>query len=112
MHLKKLKNVIVKGLGGFNYGELFIEVYVDGHLVNDPKEFNCYVDEATGQIVYDYTEEKQLKFNEMISLLGNMRLDNTKFGESTYETKKLVIPCKGKNFTVKIYGESSDYISL
>lgn len=112
MHLKKLKNVIVKGLGGFNYGELFIEVYVDGHLVNDPKEFSCYVDETTGQIVYDYTEEKQLKFNEMISLLGNMRLDNTKFGESTYETKKLVIPCKGKNFTVKIYGESSDYISI
>lgn len=112
MHIKKLKNVIIKGLGGFNYGEFFIEVYVDGHLVNDPKVFDCYIDESTGQIVYDYTEEKQLKFNEMVSLLGNMRLDNTKLGESTYETKKLVIPCKGKNFTIKIYGESDDYLSI
>lgn len=112
MHLKKLKHVFVKGLGGFNYNELFFELYVDGHLQNDPKVFNCYIDEFTNQVVYDYTEVKELTFNEMSSLLGNMRLGKTKLGESDYETRKLIIPGKGKNFTIKIYGESSDSLSI
>lgn len=112
MHIKKLKNIHVKGLGGFNYSEFFFEVYSDGHLVNDPKTYNCYIDEVTGQVIYDFTETKQLTFNEMISLLGNMRLSKTRFGESTYETRKIIVPGKGKNFTIKIYGESSDYLSI
>ena len=114
MHIKKLKNLHIKGLGGFNYSEFFLEVYSDGHLLNDPKSYNCYVDENTGQVVYDYTENKQLTFNEMVSLLGNMRLGKTKLGESTYETRKILLPGtgKGKNFTIKMYGESDDFLSI
>ena len=112
MHSKKLKHIYVKGLGGYNFDEFFFELYADGHLVNDPKEYSCYVDETTNQIVYDYDIIKELNFTEKISLLGNMRLNKTKLGESTYETRKLVIPTRGKNFTIKIYGESSDYLSI
>ena len=112
MHNKKLKNIFVKGLGGYNYKEFFCEVYVDGHLVNDPYIYNYSIDEETGQVIYDYSETKQLSFDEKVSLLGSMRLDRTKLGESSYQTKKLIIPCKGKNFSIKIYGMSSDYLSI
>lgn len=112
VHSKKLKNVFVKGLGGYNYNEFFFEVYSDGHLINSPRVYNCYIDEVTDQVVYDYTDVKELSFDEMISLLGNIRLGYTKFGESTYETKKMIIPCTGKNFTIKIYGESSDHLAI
>lgn len=112
MHAKKLKNVFIKGLGGYKADNFFCEIYSDGHIINDPKVFNCYLDDVTKQIVYDYTENKQLSFNEMESLLGNMRLGKTKLGESAYETRKLVIPARGKNFTVKIYGESDDHLSI
>lgn len=111
-HNKKLKNIFVKGLGGYNYNEFFFEVYSDGHLVNSPRIYDCYVDEITNQVVYDYTENKELSFNEMVSLLGNIRLGHTKLGESTYETKKIVVPCSGKNFTIKMYGESSDHLAI
>lgn len=112
LHKKKLKNIFVKGLGGYSYKEFFCELYTDGHRVNDPYNYRYYIDEATGQVVYDYTENKDLSFDEKISLLGNMRLDKTKLGESTYQTKKLIIPSKGKNFALKIYGMSSDYLSI
>ena len=112
IHNKKLKNIFVKGLGGYQYKEFFCEVYVDGHLVNDPYKYNYTIEEETGTVIYDYTEIKNLSFDEKISLLGNMRLDKTKLGESTYQTKKLIIPCKGKNFSLKIYGMSSDYLSI
>ena len=112
MHNKKLKHVFVKGLGGYNYNEMYFELYVDGHLVNDPKVFNCYIDEFTKQVVYDYTSNKALSFNEMASILGNMRLGTTKLGQTDYETKKLIVPSKGKNFAIKIYGESSDSLSI
>ena len=112
MHSKKLKNIFIKGLGGYKADNFFCEIYSDGHIVNDPKIFNCYIDEVSKQIVYDYTENRQLSFNEMESLLGNMRLGKTKLGESAYETRKLVIPARGKNFTIKIYGESDDHLSI
>lgn len=112
MHSKKLKHIFVKGLGGYNFDEFFFEVYADGHLVNDPKVYDCYIDEVTNQIVYDYDLVKELNFTEKISLLGNIRLNKTKLGESTYETRKLIVPARGKNFTIKIYGESSDYLSI
>lgn len=112
IHNKKLKHIFIKGLGGYSYKEFFCEVYVDGHLVNDPLKYRYYIDDTTGQVVYDYTENRDLSFDEKISLLGNMRLDRTKLGESSYQTKKLVIPCKGKNFSLKIYGMSSDYLSI
>ena len=112
IHNKKLKNIFVKGLGGYAYKEFFCEVYVDGHLVNDPLKYRYYIDDTTGQVVYDYSEDRELSFDEKISLLGNMRLDRTKLGESSYQTKKLIIPCKGKNFSLKIYGTSSDYLSI
>ena len=112
IHNKKLKNIFIKGLGGYAYKEFFCEVYVDGHLVNDPLKYRYYIDDTTGQVVYDYSEDRELSFDEKISLLGNMRLDRTKLGESSYQTKKLVIPCKGKNFSLKIYGMSSDYLSI
>jgi len=112
LHKKKLKNIFVKGLGGYSYKEFFCELYVDGHRVNDPYNYRYSIDETTGQVIYDYTENKDLSFDEKISLLGNMRLDKTKLGESTYQTKKLIIPSKGKNFALKIYGMSSDYLSI
>lgn len=112
MHVKKLKNIFVKGLGGYSYNDFFFEVYSDGYLVNDPRKYNCYVDENTHQVVYNYTENKELSFNEMISILGNMRLDKTRFGNGDYETKKLIIPAKGKNFKIKLYGESGDRLSI
>jgi hypothetical protein len=112
MHTKKLKNIFIKGLGGYKADNFFCEIYSDGHIINDPRTYNCYVDDITKQIVYDYTENKQLSFNEMESLLGNMRLNKTKLGESAYETRKLIIPARGKNFTVKIYGESDDHLSI
>ena len=112
MHTKKLKNIFIKGLGGYKADNFFCEIYSDGHIINDPRTYNCYVDDITKQIVYDYTENKQLSFNEMESLLGNMRLNKTKLGESAYETRKLIIPARGKNFTVKIYGESGDHLSI
>lgn len=112
IHNKKLKHIFIKGLGGYNYKEFFCEVRVDGHIVNDPYKYNYKIEEETGTVIYDYTEVKDLSFDEKISLLGNMRLDKTKLGESAYQTKKLVIPCKGKNFSLKIYGMSSDYLSI
>lgn len=112
IHNKKLKNIFIKGLGGYAYKEFFCEVYVDGHLVNDPLKYRYYIDDTTGQVIYDYSEDRELSFDEKISLLGNMRLDRTKLGESSYQTKKLIIPCKGKNFSLKIYGTSSDYLSI
>ena len=113
MHQKKLKNLYVKGLGGYNYNEFFLEIYADGHLINDPRTYKCYVDEVTHQIVYDYTEIRALDFNEKVSLLGNMRLSHTRLGESDYETRKIIVPsCKAKNIVVKIYGVSADYLSI
>ena len=112
IHNKKLKNIFVKGLGGYSYKEFFCEVYADGHLVNDPRKYRYYIDDETGQVVYDYTEDRELSFDEKVSLLGNMRLDKTKLGNNTYQTKKLIIPSKGKNFALKIYGTSSDYLSI
>lgn len=112
IHNKKLKNVFIKGLGGYSYKEFFCELYSDGHIVNDPLKYIYSIDETTGQVIYDYSENRDLSFDEKISLLGNMRLDRTKLGESSYQTKKLVIPCKGKNFALKIYGMSSDYLSI
>lgn len=110
-HLKKLKHIFVKEIGGYNYGELFFTLFGDGYIVNDPKVYNYYIDEA-GTIVQDYEYVKNLTIDERISLLGNMRLDRTKLGEGTYQVRKLVIPKKCKNFTLLIYGESGDYISL
>lgn len=113
MHQKKLKNLFVKGLGGYSYNEFFLEIYADGHLVNDPKTYKCYLDEVTHSVIYDYTETKLLDFNEKVSLLGNMRLSHTRLGESDYETRKIIVPsCKAKNIVVKIYGESADYLSI
>lgn len=112
IHNKKLKNIFIKGLGGYSYKEFFCELYVDGHRVNDPYNYRYTIDDVTGEVIYDYTENKDLSFDEKISLLGNMRLDRTKLGESTYQTKKLIIPSKGKNFALKIYGMSSDYLSI
>lgn len=112
IHTKKLKNIFVKGLGGYNYKEFFCELYVDGHLVNDPYKYSATVDDETGTVIYDYTAIRELSFDEKISLLGNMRLDRTKLGQSAYQTKKLIIPSKGKNFALKIYGKSADYLSI
>ena len=109
--MKKLKHIFVKAIGGYNYGELFFTLYGDGYIVNDPKVYYYYVD-TEGQVVQDYEYVKNLKIDERISLLGNMRLDKTKLGEGKYQTRKLVIPKKCKNFTLEIYGESNDYLSI
>lgn len=110
-HLKKLKYIFVKVVGGYNYGELFFTLYGDGYIVNDPKTYSYYIDD-NGTVVQEYEENKELTIDEKISLLGNMRLDKTKLGEGLYQTRKLVIPRKAKNFAILISGDSSDYISL
>lgn len=110
-HLKKLKHIFVKIVGGYNYGELFFTLYGDGYIVNDPKTYSYYIDD-NGTVVQEYEENKELTIDEKISLLGNMRLDKTKLGEGLYQTRKLVIPRKAKNFTILISGDSSDYVSL
>lgn len=111
LHIKKLKHIFVKAIGGYNFNEFFFELYSDNYLVNDPKVYNCYIDEE-GKVVYDYTEVKELKIDERVSLLGNMRLGKARLGEGKYQTKKLVLGAKGKNFTIKMYGESTDEFSV
>lgn len=110
-HLKKLKHIFVKVVGGYNYGELFFTLYGDGYIVNDPKTYSYYIDDK-GTVVQEYEDNKELTIDEKISLLGNMRLDRTKLGEGLYQTRKLVIPKKAKNFAILISGDSSDYVSL
>lgn len=110
-HMKKLKHIFVKAIGGNNYGEFFFELYADGHRINDPRIFYAYLDE-NGTIVYDYTGEKILSLDEVKSILGNIRLGSTKLGEGKYQTKKLVIPKKAKNFSCRLYGDTNDYLSI
>lgn len=110
-HLKKLKHIFVKVVGGYSYGELFFTLYGDGYIVNDPKTYSYYIDDK-GTVVQEYEDNKELTIDEKISLLGNMRLDRTKLGEGLYQTRKLVIPKKAKNFAILISGDSSDYVSL
>ena len=110
-HLKKLKHIFVKVIGGYNYGELFFTLYGDGYIVNDPRTYSYYIDEE-GRVTQEYKENKDLTIDEKISLLGNMRLDKTKLGEGLYQTRKLVIPKKAKNFAILISGDSNDYVSL
>ena len=78
LHKKKLKKLFVEGLSWYSYKEFFFEVYIDGHRENDPYHYRYSIDEATGQVIYDYTEEKYLSFDEKISLLESMKLDKTK----------------------------------
>lgn len=111
-HLKKLKHIFVKAIGGYDYGELFFLLYGDGYRVNDPEIYDYYIDEATGTVVQEYREVKDLTIDERISLLGNMRLDYTKLGEGVYQMRKLIIPKKAKNFQIFTFGESSDYLSI
>ena len=110
-HIKKLKHIFIKAKGGYKPNDLIFELHTDGYLVNDPKSYYCYVDE-TGKVVYDYTEVHNLTIDERVSVLGNMTLNNTRLGEGNYQTIKMVIPSKGKNFKLKLYGENKDYMSL
>lgn len=111
-HLKKLKHIFVKAIGGYTYGELFFTLYGDGYVVNDPEVYEYSVDDITGTVIQTYKEIKDLTIDERVSLLGNMRLDYTKLGEGVYQTRKLIIPKKAKNFSMFVYGESSDYLSI
>ena len=45
-------------------------------------------------------------------MFDNITLGETRLGEGNYQTIKLVMPSKGKNFKMKMYGENKDYISL
>lgn len=110
-HMKKLKHIFVKAIGGNNYDEFFFQLYADGYAVNDPRKYFAYLDE-NGTLVYDFTGEKLLTLNEIKSILGNIRLGTTKLGEGKYQTKKLIIPKKAKNFSCHIYGDTIDYLSL
>lgn len=110
-HIKKLKHIFIKVKGGYKPNDLIFELHTDGYLVNDPKSYYCYVDE-TGKVVYDYTEIHNLTIDERASVLGNMTLNNTRLGEGNYQTIKMVIPSKGKNFKLKMYGQNKDYMSL
>jgi hypothetical protein len=98
-------------IGGYKYNDFFFELYGDGYLVNNPKKYYVELDHL-GTVIYDYTLEKTLEVDEITSILGKFRLSETRLGEGAYQTKKLVIPSKAKNFKCKIYGESSDYLSF
>lgn len=111
-HLKKLKHIFVKAIGGYRYGEMFFLLYGDGYRVNDPEIYDYYIDETTGTVVQEYKEIKDLTIDERVSLLGNLRLDYTKLGEGVYQMRKLIIPKKAKNFAILTFGESSDYLSI
>lgn len=110
-HLKKLKHIFVKLKGGYSYDDVVFELYNDGYLTNDPNKYYCYVDD-TGKVVYDYTTEHNLTIDERVSILGSMILGDTRLGQGQYQTKKLVLPAKGKNFKIKLYGKNKDYMSL
>lgn len=112
LHIKKLKNMFIKGLGGFTYQDFLCYIKSDGHLVNNPYIYKTYIDPNTREVVYEYEENRELDFNEKLSLLGNLRLDNTRLGEDFYETRKLVARAKGKNFSLRFEGESSDSLSI
>ena len=110
-HIKKLKHIFVKAKGGYKPNDLIFELYTDGYLTNDPKSYYCYVDEE-GKVVYDYETESNLTIGERASVFDNITLGETRLGEGNYQTIKLVMPSKGKNFKMKMYGENKDYISL
>lgn len=112
LHIKKLKNIFIKGSGGFSYQDFLFSLEADGHLANNPYAYTVFIDEVTKEVVYDYSENKDMFFSESTSLLGNMRLDKTSLGQSPYETRKLVLPAKGKNFTLKMVGESKDMLGI
>lgn len=112
LHEKKLKAIFVKGLGGYSFINMLCHIKADGHLINNPYLYECYVDPITKEVMYEYVENRELIFNEKLSILGNMRTDYTKLGESTYEVRKLVVRGKGNNFGIKIQGESSDPLKI
>jgi hypothetical protein len=80
-------------------------------MVNNPEVYDYYVDE-NGTVIQEYSENKDLKINEKVRILGSLTLGDSKLGDGGYQTRKLIIPKKAKNFTILTYGESSDYISL
>ena len=111
-HMKKLKNTFVKLIGGDNYSELYFEIYADGHLVNDPLKYNCRLDENGTIILEYYDKDKNLEVNGTLSLLGSIVLDKTKLDKSVYQTIKMVMPKKAKNFAIRIYGDSDEFLTL
>ena len=111
LHIKKLKHTFMKVKGGYKYNDLFFELYVDGHLTNDPKKYYCYVD-FDDSIIYDYTVEPNISVEPRLSLLGDINIGKTKLGEGIYQTLKMITPAKGKNFKVRLYGDNKDIISL
>ena len=111
-HIKKLKHTFIKLIGGDTYSELFFELYSDGYLINDPVKYTVLVDE-NGTITLDYNDkEKNLQIDGKLSLLGSLVLDKTKLGTGTYQTIKMVSPTKGKNFSIRIYGDSNEFLTL
>lgn len=110
-HLKKLKHTFIKAIGGDEFSQLFFALYVDGHLVNDPTKYAWHLDE-NGTVVLEYYDEENMDVNGTLSILGNIIIDKTKLDVSTYQTIKMVVPKKGKNFAIRIYGDSEEFLTL
>lgn len=110
-HMKKLKHTFIKAIGGDELSQLFFEIYVDGYLVNDPHKFVAHFDED-GTIVLDYTAEENLDIEGVLGRLGGLLVDKTKPGEGMYQTIKMIVPKKGKNFNIRMYGESEEFLTL
>lgn len=106
-HVKKLKKVFIKLIGGYNYSELYFTVYKDGFRVNDLGEYVAKVGND-GTIVYEYITEENLKIEASASRLDLLELDNSKLGEMLYQIDEFAIPAKGRNFSMEFSGESSD----
>lgn len=110
-HMKKLKHTFIKAIGGDELSQLFFEIYVDGYLVNDPHKYVAYFDND-GTIVLDYTAEENLNIEGVLGKLGGLLIDKTRPGEGNYQTIKMVIPKKGKNFTFRMYGDSKEFLTV
>ena len=110
-HMKKLKHTFIKAIGGDELSQLFFEIYVDGYLVNDPHKFVSYFD-SDGSLVLDYTIEENLDIEGVLGKLGGLLVDKTRPGEGMYQTIKMIIPKKGKNFTLRMYGDCTEFLTL
>ena len=110
-HIKKLKKIFLKLIGGYNYSGLFFEVYCDNLRINNTGSYITSID-SNGSVVYDYVPDENLLIDASDSRLNLVQLNKGRYGEQIYQMRKFAIPAKGKNFSLKFYGKSSDNMEL
>lgn len=110
-HIKKLKKIYIKGVGGYDIQKFNVYLKCDGFLKNDLEILNVSIND-NGNVVYEYEEVSNAMFSNKSSRLDISKLDKMKLGTATYETKELIIPAKGKNFNLRITGKAKDNITF